>query len=143
MQAEAVKQDLRMIRECLAQCSAESQRHKELLWRLVGVECSPCPWGLGAARPEPLTPPFPTQGKKRQELQETMEQLSMKVSVPSSAHVPQLRWLGLCQGLSASVRLLFPELCRGAAFQKQPPGAPAAGGAGGPDKGEFTEPHTG
>ena len=99
--------------------------------------------GAGAARPEPLTPPFPTQGKKQQELQETMEQLGMQVSVPSSARVPQPRRPGLCQGLSASVRLLFPEPCRGAVFGKQQPGAPAAGGAGGPDEGECAESQSG
>ena len=53
MQAEAVKQDLRMLRECLTQCSAESQKHKELLWCLVGVEWSPCPRGLGLQDPSP------------------------------------------------------------------------------------------
>ena len=47
MLAEAVKEDLRMLRERLAQCSAESVRHKELLRCLVGVERSPCPPGLG------------------------------------------------------------------------------------------------
>lgn len=52
----------------------------------------------------------------------------MQVSVPSSARVPQPRRPGLCQGLSASVRLLFPEPCRGAVFGKHRPGAPAAGG---------------
>ena len=53
MQAEAVKQDLRMLRECLTQRSAESQKHKELLWCLVGVEWSPCPRGLGLQDPSP------------------------------------------------------------------------------------------
>ncbi|XP_075593855.1 uncharacterized protein LOC142598655 [Balearica regulorum gibbericeps] len=49
MQAEAVKADLRMLRERLAQCSAESVRHKELLRCL---------------------------GKKQQELREAVEALS-------------------------------------------------------------------
>ena len=53
MQAEAVKQDLRMLRERLAQCSADSQKHKELLQCLVGVEWSPCPRGLGLRDPSP------------------------------------------------------------------------------------------
>ena len=53
MQAEAVKQDLRMLRERLAQCSAESQKHKELLRCLVGVEWCPCPQGLGLRAPSP------------------------------------------------------------------------------------------
>ncbi|XP_054658818.1 uncharacterized protein LOC129196037 [Grus americana] len=48
MLAEAVKEDLRMLRERLAQCSAESVRHKELLRCL---------------------------GKKQQELREAMEEL--------------------------------------------------------------------
>ena len=44
MQAEAVKQDLRMLRERLAQCSAESQKHKELrdLWRSPCLVQGPC-----------------------------------------------------------------------------------------------------
>ena len=53
MQAEAVKQDLCMLRERLAQCSAESQKHKELLRCLAGVEWSPCPRGLGLRDPSP------------------------------------------------------------------------------------------
>ncbi|KAM6038422.1 uncharacterized protein LJ206_020435 isoform 1-T2 [Theristicus caerulescens] len=51
MQAQVTKQDLRMLRERLTQCSAASQRHKEVL---------------------------PCLGKKQQELQESVQQLTME-----------------------------------------------------------------
>jgi len=110
MQTGAMKHGLRMLQERLAQCSAKAQRHKQLLRCVVGGECS-LPLSLGAATviPEPPTPPFLMQGKKQQELQQTMEELSTKVSVPSSAHVLQLPCLWLCQRLHVCVWLLFPE----------------------------------
>lgn len=83
-------------------------------------------------RLEPLTPPFPTQAKKQEQLKDSITQLSAEVSVPSPAHVPRLRWLGLCHGLRASVRLLFPDLCRGGKFGEPAPGVPAPGESAGP-----------
>lgn len=132
MQAE----DIHMVREHLARCAAEQQKNKELLQHLVGVECSPCPRGWGLAH---LSPPFPTQEKKQQELQVISQELTLEVSVPSSAHVPRLQWVWLCHGLRACLQLLFPARCSGAEFQGHPLGPPAAGGMGGPVEGEFTE----
>ncbi|XP_029899138.2 uncharacterized protein LOC115353625 [Aquila chrysaetos chrysaetos] len=43
--------------------------------RCGAVPLSP---GTGAARPEPLTPPFATQGQKQQELQKTVERLTLE-----------------------------------------------------------------
>ncbi|KAM6231352.1 uncharacterized protein M6G45_015627 isoform 2-T2 [Spheniscus humboldti] len=78
MQAEAVKQELCTLQERLAQCSAESQRHKELLRSLVGVECSPCPRGLG---PQTLSPcsPFPMQEEMHEDLRGAIEKLNSEV----------------------------------------------------------------
>ncbi|GAB0178030.1 hypothetical protein GRJ2_000268300 [Grus japonensis] len=115
MQAAEVKKDLCMLRERLAQCSAESKRHKELLRCLVGVECSPCPWGLGAVRPEPLTPPFLTQGKKQQELQETMEELSMENSVVAQSFQNNRQELQQLEGLVAQTKEHFQMTNREAA----------------------------
>ena len=47
MELEVVKQGLCVLWEQLAQRLAWSVRRMELLRCLVGVECSPCPRGLG------------------------------------------------------------------------------------------------
>ena len=89
-----MKQELRTLQERLAQCSAESQRHKELLRCLVGVECSPCSRGLG---PQTLSPcsPFRMQEEMQEDLRGAIEKLNSEVGVLSPAHVPELSWLGL------------------------------------------------
>ncbi|XP_059688593.1 uncharacterized protein LOC132320330 [Gavia stellata] len=83
MQAEAVKQDLRMLRERLAQCSAETQRHKEMLRCL---------------------------GKKQQELQKTMDELSVEncdVARSFENHHQELKQL---EGLVAQMKGLRQEI---------------------------------
>ncbi|KAM4656015.1 uncharacterized protein AAGF69_009303 isoform 2-T2 [Amazona ochrocephala] len=71
VQAEEMQQDEYVLQEHLAQCSAEAQRHKELLGFVE---------------------------KQRQHLGETVKQLSVEVSVPYFAHVPLLRCWGCVRG---------------------------------------------
>ncbi|KAM4656020.1 uncharacterized protein AAGF69_009301 isoform 4-T8 [Amazona ochrocephala] len=66
-----MQQDEYVLQEHLAQCSAEAQRHKELLGFVE---------------------------KQRQHLGETVKQLSVEVSVPYFAHVPLLRCWGCVRG---------------------------------------------
>ena len=49
---------------------------------------------VGAADPEPLLS-FLRAGDKYQDLDDALETLNRKTGVPSSAHVPELRRLGL------------------------------------------------
>ncbi|XP_062482737.1 uncharacterized protein LOC134167755 isoform X2 [Pezoporus occidentalis] len=83
MQAEEVQEDLCVLQERLAQCSAEAQRHKKLLGFVE---------------------------KKQQYLREIVEQLSMEVSVPYFARVPLL-WCWGCVRASVPVSGTSSQNC--------------------------------
>ncbi|XP_075599035.1 uncharacterized protein LOC142600112 [Balearica regulorum gibbericeps] len=88
MQAAEVKEDLRMLRERLARCSAESKRHKELLRCL---------------------------GKKQQELQVTMQELSTEHSVVAQSFQNNRQELQQLEGLVAQTKEHFQMTNREAA----------------------------